>query len=60
MQMLVLMIGIEIFTGTIMAYFGVPAYIQPFHLTLAIISLGIQFIILLLLNFKNVTRLSQS
>jgi heme a synthase len=43
-----------------MAYFGVPPYMQPIHLTLAIISLGIQFVILLLLNFKNVTRLSQS
>lgn len=58
MQLLVLMVGIEILSGTIMAYFGVPAYIQPIHLTLAIVSLGIQFVILLLMNFKNVTRLS--
>ena len=60
MQVLVLLIIVEILTGTIMAYLGVPAYIQPIHLTLAIVSLGIQFVILLLLNFKNVTRLSQS
>jgi heme a synthase len=58
MQILVLIVGIEILSGTIMAYFGVPAYIQPIHLTLAIVSLGIQFVILLLMNFKNVTRLS--
>ena len=55
MQVLVLIIGVEIFSGTVMAYFGVPAYVQPIHLTLAIISLGIQFVILLLINFKKIT-----
>ena len=49
MQVLVLIIIIEIMSGTVMAYFGVPPYMQPIHLTLAIISLGIQFVILLLL-----------
>ncbi|MEA5457909.1 COX15/CtaA family protein [Arcicella sp. LKC2W] len=57
---LVIMVIVEILTGIIMAYFGVPAYIQPVHLTLAIISVGIQFVLLLLLNFKNVTRFSES
>lgn len=51
---LVAIVVIEIFTGAIMAYFGVPAYIQPIHLTLSIISLGIQFIILLLVNSASV------
>ena len=55
MQVLVLIIGVEILSGTVMAYFGVPAYVQPIHLTLAIISLGIQFVILLLINFKKIT-----
>lgn len=54
-QVLVGIVVIEILSGTIMAYFGVPAYIQPIHLTLAIVSLGIQFVILLLVNFKRVT-----
>jgi len=58
MQILVLIVGVEILSGAFMAYFGVPAYIQPIHLTLAIVSLGIQFVILLLMNFKNVTRLA--
>jgi cytochrome c oxidase assembly protein subunit 15 len=57
---LLFIVIIEILTGGIMAYFGVPAYIQPVHLTLAIISVGIQFVILLLLNFKNVTRFIES
>ncbi len=56
-QALVGIIIIEIITGTIMAYFAIPAYIQPVHLTLAIISLGIQFIVLLLLNSEKVFKL---
>ncbi len=59
-KILVLIVLIEIITGGIMAYFGVPAYIQPVHLTLSIVSVGIQFVILLLLNFKNVTRFRES
>jgi heme a synthase len=55
MQVLVLIVIIEVLSGTIMAYFGVPAYIQPIHLTLAIVSLGIQFVILLLMNFKRIS-----
>lgn len=51
---LIAIVIIEIVTGAIMAYFGVPAYIQPIHLTLSIISLGIQFIILLLVNAESV------
>ena len=54
MQVLILIVGVEILSGTIMAYFGVPAFIQPIHLTLAIVSLGIQFVILLLMNFKRI------
>jgi heme a synthase len=54
MQALVLIVLIEILSGTIMAYFSIPAYIQPIHLTLAIVSLGIQFVVLLLINFKKI------
>ena len=52
-------IGIEILTGAAMAYFAIPAYLQPVHLTLAIVILGAQFVALLLLNapvvFKRVS-----
>lgn len=58
-QALVGMIIIEILTGTVMAYFAIPAYIQPVHLTLAIISLGIQFVVLLLMNTERVFRMSK-
>ncbi|NBB29366.1 heme A synthase [Cellulophaga sp. BC115SP] len=51
---LVLLVIVEIVSGAAMAYFSVPAYIQPVHLTLAIVALGLQFVILLLLNSEKV------
>lgn len=51
---LVALVVVEIVSGAIMAYFAVPAFIQPIHLTLAIISLGIQFVVILLLNTEKV------
>ncbi|TLU89858.1 COX15/CtaA family protein [Dyadobacter sediminis] len=42
----------EIGTGILMAYFGVPPFAQPIHLTLAILLIGLQFIIWLLTNGK--------
>jgi len=51
---LVLLLIVEIVSGAVMAYFSVPAYIQPVHLTLAIVALGLQFVILLLLNSEKV------
>jgi heme a synthase len=49
-----LLVGIEIISGAIMAYFGVPPILQPIHLTLSIIMLGIQFFVLLLINNERV------
>lgn len=43
-------LGTEIFTGVLMAYFGVPAFAQPVHLTLAVLMIGLQFMMWLLLN----------
>jgi heme a synthase len=34
----------EILTGVIMAYFSVPALAQPLHLTIAILLLGVQYV----------------
>jgi heme a synthase len=44
------LVGLEILIGITMAYWAVPAFLQPIHLTLAFIILGIQFVIILLLN----------
>ena len=47
---LVGLIVVEIATGAIMAYFAVPAVAQPVHLFLAIVMVGLQFVIWLLLH----------
>lgn len=51
---LMMLVLVEIGTGIAMAYFGVPAFLQPIHLTLAIAALGIQFVVFLLLNRERV------
>ena len=40
----------EIATGLIMAYFGVPPFAQPLHLTFAILMIGLQFVVWLVVN----------
>jgi cytochrome c oxidase assembly protein subunit 15 len=49
-QILVFVIILEIASGVGMAYFAIPAFIQPFHLLFGSLIIGIQFIVLLLLN----------
>lgn len=51
-NILVAIFGIEIITGASMAYFNIPAFLQPIHLFLAILALGIQFFVYLLLNVR--------
>lgn len=43
-------LAVEICTGILMAYFGVPAFAQPIHLTLAVIMIGLQFMMWMLMN----------
>ena len=38
---------VEIATGAAMAHFAIPAWAQPVHLTLAVMALGIQFLVIL-------------
>lgn len=47
---LVVIIGLEILSGVIMAYFEIPRFAQPLHLLLATVAFGVQFYILLRLN----------
>lgn len=49
---LIVLVTTEIGTGIIMAYLGVPAFAQPIHLVLAILIIGLQFSISLLLTPK--------
>ena len=50
---LILLILGTILTGMGMAYFAVPAFLQPVHLLLATVTFGMQFVFLLRLNRKN-------
>ena len=49
---LILLILGTIFTGVGMAWFAVPAFLQPVHLLLATLCFGVQFLLLLRLNPK--------
>jgi cytochrome c oxidase assembly protein subunit 15 len=45
-------LGIEVLSGIIMAYFGVPAAAQPIHLLLGTLIIGLQYYVLLHVRSK--------
>lgn len=47
---MIALIILEILTGVVMAYFGVPAFLQPIHLLLSIGVVGLQFMAILLVD----------
>ena len=47
---ILVLILISVFTGVIMAYLSIPAYIQPIHLFVATVVFGLQLLLLLDLN----------
>lgn len=47
---LAIAVAVEILTGILLSYLSVPAFAQPIHLTVAIVMLGAQFVILLMIN----------
>lgn len=49
LSLFLLILG-TLLTGTGMAYFSVPPFLQPIHLTLASIAFGLQFLLALRLN----------
>lgn len=46
-QALVLLVILEIVTGIGMAYYGIPAFLQPIHLLIGSLIVGLQFLLLL-------------
>jgi cytochrome c oxidase assembly protein subunit 15 len=58
-SILITLILLTIATGVAMAWFGVPAFLQPVHLTLATICFGVQFLFVLRLNRKEPSVLSK-
>lgn len=49
-QVLMVVLLLEIASGIGMAYFGIPAFLQPIHLLLGSLILGIQFMLILQLR----------
>lgn len=58
-QALLLLLVLEIISGMGMAYFGLPAYLQPVHLLFGSMILGVQFILMLQLKEKSNPKLIQ-
>lgn len=44
----------EIATGIGMAYFGIPAFMQPIHLLIGSLVVGVQFFLLLAINYEKI------
>ncbi|WP_448518272.1 COX15/CtaA family protein [Rhodoflexus sp.] len=58
-----LLIGLivgEILTGIVMAYFAIPAIMQPLHLLLAALMFGVQILLALFLNSERVFKMANS
>jgi cytochrome c oxidase assembly protein subunit 15 len=53
---LLITIGIELLSGLSLAYLGFPRLMQPIHLTLGTLAIGIQFVIFLFINKERVFR----
>ncbi len=51
-----IVLAAEILTGIVLGYFSVPAFLQPVHLTLAVLLLGIQFVLFLFLNAERIFK----
>ena len=52
-QWLLAIVSVEIVSGVVMAYLGVPAFAQPIHLLLGTLIIGVQYYLLLLINHRN-------
>ena len=48
--LLMVVVGVEILSGIILAYFAIPAFVQPMHLLFGTVLFGIQFYLILLVN----------
>jgi cytochrome c oxidase assembly protein subunit 15 len=57
-QALLLLILLEIISGIGMAYFGLPAFLQPIHLLFGSMILGVQFILMLQLKEQSNPKLN--
>ncbi|MEN2282361.1 COX15/CtaA family protein [Algoriphagus sp. SE2] len=59
-QLLMILVVIEIATGIGMAYFAIPAFLQPIHLLIGTLIVGIQFLLILQLREQKQFRLKEN
>ncbi|WP_296704938.1 heme A synthase [Algoriphagus sp.] len=59
-QLLMMLVVIEIATGIGMAYFAIPAFLQPIHLLIGTLIVGIQFLLILQLREHKQFRLKEN
>lgn len=61
LRTLLVLIGAEILSGAVMAYFAMPAIMQPLHLTIGTLIAGVQFLIWLQFNgaYKKQKRVNE-
>lgn len=52
LMLLLAVVVFEVLTGAIMAYFAIPAFIQPIHLLFGSLIIGIQYYLVLMINRK--------
>ncbi|WP_367615736.1 COX15/CtaA family protein [Pontibacter vulgaris] len=52
-NLMMVMLGLEIVFGVVMAYFAIPPIMQPLHLTLGTLLFGMQFLILVFYNYAS-------
>ncbi len=59
-QVLILLVIFEIITGIGMAYYSIPAFLQPIHLLIGSLIIGVQFLLLLQIRDHNQFRLKEN
>ncbi len=53
---LLIVLVVEVITGVMMAYFAIPKPLQPIHMLLASVALGIHILLILFINFDFLFR----
>ncbi|MFD2245750.1 COX15/CtaA family protein [Pontibacter ruber] len=52
-NLMLVILGLEIIFGVVMAYFAIPPVLQPLHLTLATLLFGVQFLIFIVYHYAS-------
>ncbi len=50
---ILILVGVEIISGMVMAYMGIPAFIQPLHLLLSTLLFGLLYYVFLVIHYSN-------